>query len=594
MYAGRIEKLLAYYSILPTCIISQQGKVTKANSRIADVFKYDGIVGNDIFALTGVKVQDIIKVAEEGTYEVIKRNDKAFKILAGFIGEGETAAILLNFVDVTSFENLKEMYNDEKVCIALVNVDNFDELMSSAGEGRELEISTEIDRRIRSWVTKMGAATARYREHIYEVVLANKNYKSLIANKFEILDEIREIETETDFPATLSIGIGIGGKTIGECEEYAQDALDLALGRGGDQAVVKNVCNFEYYGGKAQSVEKGFKGKSRIIAHALRMVMSQSSKVFIMGHKNPDLDSFGSALGLYRMTKIVGKEAYIVLNNYNDTMVDIIDDAKKTEEYNFVSTEKALSLADEKSLVVVVDTHRPSLVESFELVEKVKRTAVIDHHRRAEDVLPDQILSYMESYASSASELVTEVVQYANEKNTKKILTKLEADALLAGIMVDTNRFAVKAGVRTFEAASWLRRAGADLINVTKYFQADAESLRVKALCLANAKFYEGSIAMSVCPGENINSQIINSQVADELLTIKGIKASFVAGRNEQGQTVISARSLGDINVQTVMEKFGGGGHLNTAGAQVDISPEEMLEKIEAVLKEMNFVKTTH
>ena len=585
MYAGRIEKLLAHYSIVPTCIINQLGKVTRANSKIAEVFKYDGITGNDIFALTGIKVQDFIKAAEDGSFIVFKRNDKAFKIQAGFVGEGETATIMLYFLDITSFENLKDMYTDNQPCIALINVDNFDELMNSAGEGRELAVSAEIDKHIRAWAEELGAAIARYRDHLYEVVLTHKNYKTLVANKFEILDEIRQIETEIDFPATLSIGIGIGGKTTRECEDYAQGALDLALGRGGDQAVVKNVANLEYYGGKSQSVEKGFKGKSRIIAHALKLLMTQSSKIFIMGHKNPDLDSFGAALGIYRMARIVGKEAFIVLNAYNDTMADMIEDAKKTEEYAFISSEKALSLADDHSLVIVVDTHRPQLVESIELVEQVKRTVVIDHHRRAEDVLPHQIMSYMESYASSASELVAEVVQYANEKSKKKILTKLEADALMAGIMVDTNRFAVKAGVRTFEAASWLRRAGADLVNVRRYFQADSESLRVKALCLANAKFYEGGVAMSVCPGENINSQIVNSQVADELLTIKGIKASFVAGRNEHGKTVISARSLGDINVQVVMEKFGGGGHLNTAGAQVDDTPEEILEKIKEALE---------
>lgn len=439
----------------------------------------------------------------------------------------------------------------------------------------------------------MGAAVTRYREHLYEVILTHKNYEGIVNRKFEILDEAREIENEADFPVTLSIGIGIGGKTISESEDYAQGALDLALGRGGDQAVVKNVCNFEYYGGKSQSVEKGFKGKSRIIAHALKLLMSQSSKVFIMGHRNPDLDSFGAALGIHRMARIVEKDAYIVINSYNDSMVDMIEDVKQTDEYALISTEKALSLADEQSLVVVVDTHRPALVESFELVEKVRRTVVIDHHRRAEDVLPDQILSYMESYASSASELVAEVVQYANEKSKKRILTKLEADALLAGIMVDTNSFAMKAGVRTFEAAAWLRRAGADLVNVRKYFQADSESLRIKALCLANAKYYDGGIAMSVCPEVSINSQIINSQVADELLTIKGIKASFVAGRGENGRTVVSARSLGEINVQIVMEKFGGGGHLNTAGTQVDESPEEILEKIKECLEKDNFVRTT-
>lgn len=593
MYAGRIEKLLTHYSIVPTCIINMQGKVTKANSRIADVFKYDGITGNDIFVLTGIRLPDIIKAAEEDSFIVLKKNDKFFRILAGFIGEGDTASIMLYFVDITSFENLKELYNDDKTCIALINVDNFDELISSAGDGRDLEISSEIDKLIRGWGAKMGAAVTRYREHLYEVIFTHKNYEGIVNRKFEILDEAREIETEADFPVTLSIGIGIGGKTISESEDYAQGALDLALGRGGDQAVVKNVCNFEYYGGKSQSVEKGFKGKSRIIAHALKLLMSQSSKVFIMGHRNPDLDSFGAALGIHRMARIVEKDAYIVINSYNDSMVDMIEDVKQTDEYALISTEKALSLADEQSLVVVVDTHRPALVESFELVEKVRRTVVIDHHRRAEDVLPDQILSYMESYASSASELVAEVVQYANEKSKKRILTKLEADALLAGIMVDTNSFAMKAGVRTFEAAAWLRRAGADLVNVRKYFQADSESLRIKALCLANAKYYDGGIAMSVCPEVSINSQIINSQVADELLTIKGIKASFVAGRGENGRTVVSARSLGEINVQIVMEKFGGGGHLNTAGTQVDESPEEILEKIKECLEKDNFVRTT-
>ena len=428
----------------------------------------------------------------------------------------------------------------------------------------------------------MGAAISRCKEHLYEMVLTYKNYKELINKKFSILDDAREIETNTDFPVTLSIGVGIGGKTLAESEDYAQEALDLALGRGGDQAVVKNVRNFEYYGGKTQSVEKGYKGKSRVIAHALKLLMTQSSKIFIMGHSNPDMDCFGASLGIYRIAKTVDKEAYVVLGSYSSTLEDIIQDAKATAEYEFISSEKALSLADENSLVVVVDTHRPILVESIELVEKVGRTVVIDHHRKSEGSLPNLILSYMESYASSASELVTEIVQYACEK---KVLTKMEADALLAGIMVDTNRFAVKAGVRTFEAASWLRRAGADLENVRRYFQADAESFRVRAMCIANAQFFEGGIAMSVCPGEDPNAQIVNSQVADELLTIKGIKASFVAGKNDQGKTVISARSLGDINVQLVMEKFGGGGHFNTAGAQSELSPQELLEKIRESLE---------
>ncbi len=581
MYVGRIEKLLSYYSPMPMCVVNAQGKVTRASSRIDEVFKYDGIVGADIFALTGIKLPEITGAAEENTVLYLKRNERNFKVVPGIIGSGETEAIILYFVDVTSYETLKDLYNDEKVCVMVINVDNFDELTSSAGEAREMQISTEIDKLIRSWCTKLEAAVTRFREHLYHVILTQKNYRQLVSSRFTILDQAREIETEADFPVTLSIGIGIGGKSPAESDLYAQDALDLALGRGGDQAVVKNVRNFEYYGGKSQSVEKGYKGKSRIIAHALKTLMSQSSRVFIMGHKNPDMDSLGASLGIHRVAASMGKESYIILDSYNEALISIAEDAKATGDYEFVSSDKALSLADETSLVVVVDTHRPGLVASMDVINKVNRTVVIDHHRRAEDALPNQLLSYMQSYASSASELVTEVVQYACEK---KVLTKMEADALLAGIMVDTNRFAVKAGVRTFEAASWLRRAGADLEKVRSYFQSDADSFRTRAFCVANAKIYDDGIAMSICPGHDPNAQIVNSQVADELLSVKGVKASFVAGQDETGHTVVSARSLGDINVQVVMERFGGGGHFNTAGAQVDMMPEEILRQIKESL----------
>ena len=590
MYVGRIEKLLTHYSMVPMCIINSLGKVTRANKRIADVFKYDGIVDNDIFVLTGIKFPEIAESARTGKALFLRKNDKAFKILTEFIGEGETASIVMSFIDMTSFETLKDLYNEEKPCIALINVDNLDEMTPSGKEESELEVSTEVDRLIRSWSAGMGAAISRYKDHMYEMLLTHKNYRELVNSKFDILDEVRKIETDMDFPVTLSIGIGIGGKTIAESEDYAQDALNLALGRGGDQAVVRNVKNFEYYGGKTQSVEKGYKGKSRIIAHAIKLLMTQSTRIFIMGHANPDMDCFGSALGIYRIAKSIGKEAFIVMNEYNSTMEDIIRDARETEEYEFISSDKALTMADEGALAVVVDTHRPTLVESIALLEKINRTVIIDHHRRTEGSLPNTLLSYMESYASSASELVTEIVQYACEK---KVLSKFEADALLAGIMVDTNRFAVKAGVRTFEAAAWLKRAGADLENVRRYFQTDAESFRVRAQCIAGAEFIGGCVAMSVCPGQIPDAQIVNSQVADELLTIKGIKVSFVAGRNQQGLTVVSARSLGDVNVQRIMEKFGGGGHFNTAGTQSELAPGEMLARIREELERQEFVKTS-
>lgn len=594
MYAGRIEKLLAYYTPMPMCIVSPQGKVTRASRKIAEVFKYDGIVDYDIFALTGIKMNDFIKAATDDTPLYIKRNDKNFRIACSFLGserEGdevqEDRPIIMNFVDVTAYEKLKELYNNERVYILLVNVDNMDELVAEESEHRELEIAVEIDRLIRGWGAEMGAMVARYKENLYELAITHKNYEEIIAGNFEILDRARAIEVETEFPVTLSIGVGVGGKTLAEADEYAQEALDMALGRGGDQAVIKNVRTFQYYGGGTQSVEKRNKGKSRIIGHALKTLMEQSSNIFIMGHSNPDMDCFGSSLGISRLAKTTGRDTYIVLGEYNETMNSIIEDAKATGDYEFVSEEKALALVEEKSLVIVMDTHRPMLVESMKLVEAVSRLAVIDHHRKAEDVLPGQTLSYMESYASSASELVTEILQYMVDR---KSITKVEADALLAGITLDTNRFAVKAGVRTFEAASWLKRAGADLQNVRRYFQDNADNFRARAEGIADAKIFEDGIAMSICKGQTLNTQIINSQVADELLTIKGIEASFVAGVNEKGETVVSARSLGNINVQYIMEHFGGGGHMNTAGMKTDISPEEILKQIDEYLHKNNTI----
>ena len=589
MYVGRIERLLAYYSPLPMCIVNAQGKVTRASRKIAEVFKYDGIIDQDVYVLTGIKMPELVKAAEEETPLFIKRNEKMFRLGCCFLGgEGddethEGASLILHFTDITDYEELLQKYNDERVYLMLVNVDNFDELTAS-NDGNESGITASIDRLLRDWAAEMKAMIVRYKENLYEVVITNRSYEELVETRFPILDKAREIESNADFPVTLSIGVGVGGSSLVELDDFAQEALDMALGRGGDQAVVKDGNSFEYYGGSTQSVEKSNKGKSRIIGHALTTLMEQSSRIFIMGHKNPDMDSFGAAIGIARLAKSVGKDAYILLSEYNETMIDMVADAKKTGDYEFVTGERAISLIEENSLAVVVDTHRRMLVESAELIDNVERLAIIDHHRKAEDVFTNPSLSYLESYASSAAELVTEILQY---RLGKKSLTRFEADVLMAGIMLDTNRFAVKAGVRTFEAASWLRRAGADLSRVRRYFQESPENFINRANGIVNARIMEDGIAMSICDEQTINTQIVNSQIADELLTIKGTRASFVAGRNEDGMTVVSARSLGNMNVQTIMEHFGGGGHMNTAGTKTDLAPEEILKQIE------EFIKTT-
>ena len=396
------------------------------------------------------------------------------------------------------------------------------------------------------------------------------------------------MDTGADFPLSLSMGIGISADDMQETENLANSAIDLALGRGGDQAVVKTDDKTTYYGGKTQARERSNKGKSRIIAHALKVLISQSDQIFIMGHRNADMDAFGSSLGVFRICKLEDKDKdiTIVVSTVNKSLRDIYQSAEDMETYKFANGEKTLEQIGENSLVIVVDTHRASYVDCPELLEKAKNIVVIDHHRRAEDFIKNPTLHYLESYASSTAELVTEILQYSGEK---KLLVKLEAEALLAGMTIDTNRFAVKTGVRTFEAAAYLRRSGADTTEVKRFFQTDLESFKIKSRCISDAKFYDEGIAMSICKGKNEDAQVINSTVADELLTIKGIKASFVAGRNQQGTTVISARSLGDMNVQIIMEKLGGGGHLTTAGAQSDdLSPDEILEKVKELVLDIS------
>ncbi len=574
-----LEELTSSYILQPMCVVNKKGKVCFSNRHMSEVFAYDGIEDADFFVLTGVKTAELFDQLQggEAVFHVIERNGKQFKLVTRQVEEGDEAKLLVYFFDVTNYESLKDRYNDEKICVCKINIDNYDELIASTAVCNQMGVSTEVDRIIRQWAEKLQGSINKLNNSQYIMYFEHAQAERIIEGKFEILDVVREIESEADFPVSLSIGIGIGGKSLIVTDEYATAALDLALGRGGDQAVVKRVNKIEYYGGKMQTVEKGNKGKSRVVAHALKQLIEQSKRVVIMGHANPDMDCFGAALGIHRLCAMSNRESYILINEINDSLERIYKQAKETQNYNFINNKKAESITDKDTLVVLVDTHRPSYAENGQLLEMTDKIAVIDHHRRAEDSVEHATLSYIESYASSTCELISEILQYAAPKKT---LIKLEAEALLGGISIDTNRFAVKTGVRTFEAAAWLRRAGADTTEVKRFFQTDLDTFKVRAKCIAAAEFQDNGIAVSICEGENVQAQIIHSQVADELLNISGIKASFVAGRNTRGMTVVSARSLGELNVQIIMEKLGGGGHLTTAGAQVSCSPEEAIEKI--------------
>ncbi len=578
------EELMSSYILQPMCVINRKGKIMFANEHMNEVFVYAGIEDADFFALTGIKTAALFEEIETNDMQlhILERNGKQFKLATKLVGEGEEGKLLVYFFDVTNYESLKDRYNNEKICVCKINIDNYDELIASTSANNQMSVPAEVDKLIRQWAEKMNGAINKLSNSQYIMHIENAQVDKIIESKFDILDIVRGIETEADFPVSLSIGIGTGGKTLMATDEYATAALDLALGRGGDQAVIKWVNKVEYYGGKMQTVEKGNKGKSRVVAHALKQLIEQSKRVIIMGHVNPDMDCFGAALGIHRLCAMCGRESYILINEVNDTLERIYRQAKETQNYQFINHKKAESLTDKDTLVVLVDTHRPSYAEHGELLKMTDKIVVIDHHRRAEDSVENPTLSYIESYASSTCELISEILQYAAPKKT---LIKLEAEALLGGITIDTNRFAVKTGVRTFEAAAWLRRAGADTTEVKRFFQTDLDSFKVRAKAIAAAEFMENGISVSVCEGCNEEAQVINSQVADELLTIKGIKASFVAGRNVRGETVVSARSLGEINVQVIMEKLGGGGHLTTAGAQVACTPEEAIKKILEIIQ---------
>ncbi|MEE0797207.1 MAG: DHH family phosphoesterase [Anaerovoracaceae bacterium] len=583
MASVKLENFITSYIPFPVCVINADGKVLSAGSRIGEVFLYDNIVDADIFALTGFKTADLFAAADDGGHPLLKRNDRIFRLVCQKVtAEGEDELTIL-FEDVTKLEELKDKYNAERMCIAKIQIDNFDELLANTPAESRTSVPGEIDRLVRKWAEKINASINRMGDDSYVVIIEQRYLEKVISSKFDILDEVRKIDTAADFPVSISIGAGAGGKSAAQTEEYADAALDLALGRGGDQAVVKRNMKIEYFGGKLQTVEKRNKGKSRIVGHALRQLIDQSKKIFIMGHVNPDMDCFGASLGVMRLCAVNDREPYIVIDNYKEALHAVFKQARESGNYRFISSERAKALADRDSLVIVVDTHRPSMVQCPELLKICEKKVIIDHHRRVEDFIENPVLAYMESYASSASELVAEILQYMS---SKKALEKLEAEALLAGITVDTNGFAVKTGVRTFEAAAWLRRQGADPSEVSRFFQEDRDSFMIKAEALSNADFHENGIMTSVCGRSHPDEQVICAQVADQLLTVKGARASFVAGVNGEGRTVVSARSLGDVNVQLIMEKFNGGGHLTTAAAQVDMSPEEVIKRILEIMEE--------
>lgn len=475
--------------------------------------------------------------------------------------------ITLYFIDITKEIDLTNEYNNAKTCVGIVMLDNYEEIIQRIAEESKPQVIAAIEKKLYEWASAAGGLIIKKERDTYVFVIEQKYLEELENNKFTILDEMKEIETDEGMPITLTIAISNEGESNYEKYESALVAIDIALGRGGDQAVIRQEGKYTFFGGKTQEVEKRTKVKARVISHALEELIKKSDNVIVMGHVNGDIDSIGSSLGIYRLAKTFDKEAYVVNNTYGLSLENFITTLKE-QGYGDVIIDKngALNLISSNSLLIVVDTHKKSYVEVPELLEKTEKIVVIDHHRKSEDFIENAILTFHEAYASSASELVTEIVEYATQEVT---LEQLEAESLYAGIMMDTKNFTFKTGVRTFEAAAYLRKYGIDIIKVKKWFQSDLESYTVIADIVKNAEIINDTIAISEYTEKDKNANLICAKAADELITISDITASFVLG--QMGDKIcISGRSIGDINVQVILEKMGGGGHITLAGAQLE------------------------
>ena len=469
------------------------------------------------------------------------------------------------WVDVTEFSLIRDQYQATRPVAAVLLLDNYDELMKNLTENQRSALVSEIDARLDEWVAESGGMLRRYQRERYLFVFDEQYLAKFVEDKFDILDAIHQVVNPSGINATLSIGVGKDGENYRELFQFANLSIDMALSRGGDQAVIRNKFTFEFYGGRSKETEKRTKVKSRVMANALSALVSDSSQVFIMGHRSPDNDCIGAAAGVCALCRKNGVPVHIIKEASPPPAQELIDRLAPLPEYQdcFLTAQEALLIADSRSLAVVVDTNRPDQVQAAELLESCNRVAVIDHHRRAATYIEGAALNYHEPYASSASEMVTELLQYIVEPNQ---ILRSEAEALLAGIVLDTKNFTMRTGGRTFEAAAFLRRSGADTAEVKKLYQNDLADTVAKYALIQNAQLYRDHIALAV--SRQPVGRIIAAQAADELLNIMGIDTSFVIAP-EGDKVILSARSMGDTNVQVILEKLGGGGNAAAAGGQV-------------------------
>ena len=600
---GQVQKKLLHDLEVPYGVLDASGKLMWGNEALSSLVGSLAVRKNIQAIFPAVDFEKIQEMKEK-SYQEIVHEDRIYRTefcrmhvedfaehnnLVGF-DHPENLLIAMFMFDETDIRRYIRENQEQKLVAGIIFIDNFEEAMSSTEEVRRSLLAALIERKITKYMQSYDAIITKVEKDRYIFVVNHKHMSAIQSSRFSILDEVREINIGNEMSVTMCIGVGMNAISYGQSFGWAQNAIDLALGRGGDQSVVKAGDKISYYGGKTKQVEKGTRVKARVKAHALKQIILGKDQVVIMGHKVGDVDSFGSAIGVYRAAKALNKPAHIVINDITTSVQPILNTFKDNPEYEpdmFLKSSEAAAIMNMETALVVVDVNRPSYTEGPELLNRTKTVVVLDHHRQSSESIESPVLSYIEPYASSACEMVAEILQYITD-GVK--LRPIEADAMFAGLMIDTNNFASKTGVRTFEAAAFLKKSGADITRVHLAFRDSMEIYRARAEAVRHAEM-ENDMAYAVCPAEGLESPtIVGAQVANELLNITGIKASFVFTRIKD-TIYVSARSMegvDGINVQLVMERIGGGGHSTIAGAQLlDMTEGDAEELVKKTITDM-------
>ena len=603
---GQVQKQLLKELSVAYGILDVEGKILWVNNELADIVETKNPVNHNVTSIFSQITKDKLPGNEFDEVMHIEYNKANYKVVLRRVvtpdfdeqdfgtdidvvnASKENTIIAMYLYDETENTILMKENRDQKLVVGLLYIDNYEEALESIDEVRRSLLIALVDRKINKYMQSIDAIIKKLEKDKYIIVFQQKYLQQLQNNKFVILEEVRGVNIGNDMSVTISIGIGVGADNYQRGYEYARAAIDLALGRGGDQAVIKDGERLYYYGGKSVQVEKNTRVKARVKAHALKEFVEGKSKVIVMGHSIGDVDCFGAAIGIYRIAKTLNKKAHIVINQVTTSVRPMMNRFVNNPEYEadmFLNSQQAKDIVDDNTLLVVVDVNRPSYTECPELLDMVRTIVILDHHRQTGEQIENAVLSYIEPYASSSCELVAEILQYIGEGLK---LRQSEADAMYSGIMIDTDNFLTKTGVRTFEAAAYLKRCGADVTRIRKAFRTGMTEYRTKAEAISNVETYLDYYALAVCTSKGIDSPtVLCAQVANELMNVVNIKASFVF-TEYNGKIYISARSIDEVNVQIVMEKLGGGGHISTAGAQFsDCTIEEAKKRLMKVLDTM-------